>query len=220
MMSTNTAELARAVAMAALAGQTRMDGVTPAFKHSEDVARQFKDDRMRTIGYLHDIMEDTPVDGFMLGDMGFGNGDIVSVLNHLTRRGSETYFEYIDRVKFNDDAIKVKVADIISNLSDLPTGHHSLRKRWNKALRILLAPKVSTGATKANTLPEYGIDGSDAWLSRWAHPVGLGGGHTFMKIAKANGFAYWTAYGGDVRETHTNGAAGEIVGVWNDLPDA
>lgn len=77
-----------------------------------------------TVGFLHDVVEDTPVTLKQLRQLGFGNG-IVDAVNALSRRDGESYRTYINRVKQNDMALRVKIADLTDNLR-----HDRVRNLW------------------------------------------------------------------------------------------
>jgi (p)ppGpp synthase/HD superfamily hydrolase len=86
----------------------------------------------RITAVLHDVVED--------GD--FGLGDILalfgeetrSAVDALTRRGGESYEDFIARCKTNHIARHVKIADIRDNLR--PGAPH-LRDRYEAALMAL-----------------------------------------------------------------------------------
>lgn len=84
---------------------------------------------------LHDIIEDTDVTLAQIRKA-FGR-DVADVVDHLTRRSSETYFDYIGRAASHPLARVVKLADNKVNSWDVPT--ESLAKRYAKARRILIA---------------------------------------------------------------------------------
>jgi len=86
---------------------------------------------------LHDVVEDTnfKLDGVyeMFGE------EVTNVVDCLSRRDDEKYFDYIDRVKANPTAIKVKLADLEDNMDitrgwDIP---ESMMKRMMKAKHML-----------------------------------------------------------------------------------
>ena len=94
---------------------------------------------LKISAYLHDILEDTSVgEGFIRENFG---DEILEVVGHLTRKDDETYFEYIHRVKENEYARVVKVADIEFNLEEcLKAGGmegEGMVERYKKALSIL-----------------------------------------------------------------------------------
>lgn len=94
---------------------------------------------LKISAYLHDAMEDSHIgEGFIRENFG---DEILEVVEHLTRKDDETYFEYIHRVKENEYARIVKVADIKFNLEEcLKAGGvdgEGMVERYKKALRVL-----------------------------------------------------------------------------------
>ena len=69
----------------------------------------------KIIAMLHDIVEDTDWTLDMLKQEGFP-GHIVTAVDYLTRRDEQTYEEYIQRLKTDPLAIKVKLSDLTDNM--------------------------------------------------------------------------------------------------------
>jgi (p)ppGpp synthase/HD superfamily hydrolase len=69
----------------------------------------------KIVAVLHDIIEDTDVTFYDLKNIGFSNEGL-SALDCLTRKKDEDYVEYINRIKTNPIAIKVKLADLEHNM--------------------------------------------------------------------------------------------------------
>jgi (p)ppGpp synthase/HD superfamily hydrolase len=69
------------------------------------------------VAYLHDILEDTNCDPAILLEL-FG-GDVLGAVDTLTKypQFNQTYKEYIEKVKSNEIALKVKYCDTLANLS-------------------------------------------------------------------------------------------------------
>lgn len=102
------------------------------FLHSTRVMAKCKDLEHKTVAILHDIVEDTIVDEYDLSE--FVDQDIVDQVLILTRRLSETYDQYIQRIiKSGIDAVTVKLADIEDHLEQKETLKESLKKRYVKA---------------------------------------------------------------------------------------
>lgn len=125
--------LCDAITMAALAhdGQTDKSGAPYVF-HPLRVASNFSDEVLQVIAVLHDIVEDTETSLADL-DARFPQ-DVVNAVEALTRRGEESYKEFIERVARNPNARLVKIADIRDNLR--PGAEH-LRSRYEAALKVL-----------------------------------------------------------------------------------
>ena len=94
---------------------------------------------LKISAYLHDAMEDSHIGEGLIRE-NFGD-EILGVVEHLTRKDDETYFEFIHRVKENEYARIVKVADIKFNLEEcLKAGGvdgEGMVERYKKALSIL-----------------------------------------------------------------------------------
>ena len=116
-------ELADALATVAHAGQTRKGNGEPYVNHVRRVASRVHSTREKIIALLHDVVEDTDVTAEMLRALGFPE-DIVSDVIALTRgyfREEETYWGFIGRtiLSASDNGLRVKLADLKDNLSDL-----------------------------------------------------------------------------------------------------
>jgi (p)ppGpp synthase/HD superfamily hydrolase len=119
-------------------GQFRKQSRVPYIVHPARVASYFNDDEMKTIAMLHDIIEDTDCSIQLLQQL--FPLRITEVVDILSKREEETHFEYIKRVKKNEKATAIKIADIIDNLSDTITVcSESMCKRYDESLKILLS---------------------------------------------------------------------------------
>lgn len=88
---------------------------------------------------LHDILEDTECNSEILKERGISETNI-KLVECLTRRPGEKYFDYIKRIQKNELCVKIKIADIKDNLRDgCPD---TLRERYMKALSILKGDDV------------------------------------------------------------------------------
>ena len=114
-------DTAKQIATEAHYGQTRWGG-EPYITHPEAVVqiltKQNMPEEVLIVGWLHDVVEDTPVTLTDLIDDGF-NQDIVDAVNALTHRINETYADYISRISLNPMATTVKLADLSHNLEGL-----------------------------------------------------------------------------------------------------
>ena len=117
-------------------GQTRRDG-RPYIVHPDKVASLLDDDLLKAIGLLHDTIEDTDATYEEL-EKEFGPS-IAILVNILTHKENENYEQYIKRIKDKSDdfplLIKIKIADIVANLSDSPTEKQI--KKYTMALTYL-----------------------------------------------------------------------------------
>ncbi len=69
----------------------------------------------RMVGVLHDVIEDTEHTLAELRGLGYPE-EVLAALDCLTRRDGESYDEFVERVKPNALARRVKLADIADNL--------------------------------------------------------------------------------------------------------
>jgi (p)ppGpp synthase/HD superfamily hydrolase len=72
-------------------------------------------DTERFIALLHDVIEDTDYTVDDLRQRGYSE-EIVEAVDCLTRRNDETYEEFIQRIKPNPLARRVKLADLRDNM--------------------------------------------------------------------------------------------------------
>ena len=70
----------------------------------------------RIIAVLHDVVEDSGVTVQDLQKAGY-SAEIVEAIKYLTRSKGEEYEQFIERVKGNALAIKIKIADLEDNLN-------------------------------------------------------------------------------------------------------
>ena len=134
------ADRAEALARARHAGQKDKAG-QPYAGHLERVAARVQEPQLKTIAWLHDSMEDT---GLSREEIAAEFGPLTAeAVALLTRREGEDYLAYAARVKENEAARAVKIADLIdnSNLTRLPQvtlQDAERQRRYNEALRLLL----------------------------------------------------------------------------------
>lgn len=118
-------------------------GGKPYVLHPLRVADVFKDETLRTVAVLHDIIEDTYVTLADLRELGAGE-EVVAAVDAITHRKGESREDYYRRVKANDLACQVKVADILDNLNPArmrqldPVEQKRLGRKYVQALDVLL----------------------------------------------------------------------------------
>jgi (p)ppGpp synthase/HD superfamily hydrolase len=83
--------------------------------HPLRVMLRMKTNDERIIALLHDVVEDTEYTLEDLRKAGYSQ-KILQSLDYLTKRDGEEYKEFINRVKHNPLARKVKIADVEDNL--------------------------------------------------------------------------------------------------------
>ena len=109
--------LAIAIANKFHAGQ--MYGKNPYSFHLEAVAKscaEENDDRLPVVAWLHDILEDTDCKEEFL--RAIFDKDIVDAVVAISKKDGEPYEFYIDRVKANSLALRVKLHDSLCNLRE------------------------------------------------------------------------------------------------------
>lgn len=143
--------LAKAVAYVAHKGQRRV--TEPQIEHVRRVVAGCATQPARCAAWLHDVVEDTPITIFDLGQLGF-DVRIIRTVRMLTHREGITTAEYltsIERMVRESEtwawaawAREVKRADVRDNLSTLPglSGDYPrmvglLLPRYRKALELL-----------------------------------------------------------------------------------
>lgn len=86
--------------------------------HSLRVGLAGQNERQMVLGYLHDVVEDTPVTIDLLADIGFPR-DILNDIELLTHRyGTFTYRGYINNIiwRGSQDVLAVKLNDLVDNI--------------------------------------------------------------------------------------------------------
>jgi (p)ppGpp synthase/HD superfamily hydrolase len=140
-----TPTLEDAIILAAAAHKGQRDrNDEPYIMHPIRVMAQLWDHDERMVAILHDVVEDTDVTLVDLRKSGFSDR-IVDAVDAISRRkdAGESFSQYIQRVKHNPLATKVKIADLRdnSNLDRLPkVESYDLRRldRYNRALQYLI----------------------------------------------------------------------------------
>ena len=129
--------VAEGIARGAHAGQTRRDGKTPYFHHVKAVADRLEGWELKTIGILHDTIEDTELEEKDLIEAGFPQRIIDAVIA-MTKHEKADYFQYLEsQVMKNPDARLVKLADLACNIkgNDKP----EQKAKYLKAQKLLKA---------------------------------------------------------------------------------
>lgn len=121
------------IATEAHKGQFRRDGQTHYIQHPIAVAMNFDNPILKSIAYLHDVLEDTDIEIKDLVEQKIP-AVVINIVGVLTKRDDEKYLDYILRVKQSPFATLVKIKDIKHNY---PTTHKSKQERYDMALYIL-----------------------------------------------------------------------------------
>ena len=144
------ATLEDAILLAAKAHRGRKDKAGAAYiLHPLRVMRRMNTREERIVAVLHDLLEDTEYSLEDLREAAY-SGRILRSLSHLTHRKGEPYEDFIERVKADSLACRVKIADLRDNLNlsriKKPKERDLMRaKKYRRALRVLLkAERQST----------------------------------------------------------------------------
>ncbi|MCF0150139.1 MAG: bifunctional (p)ppGpp synthetase/guanosine-3',5'-bis(diphosphate) 3'-pyrophosphohydrolase, partial [Firmicutes bacterium] len=116
MLYTPLTKKALALCFEAHKDQTDKAGLPYVF-HPFHVAEQMKDEYTTVAALLHDVAEDSPYTVDELAATGIPK-EVCDALRLLTHDPSESYFDYIRRLKDDPIARAVKRADLLHN-SDL-----------------------------------------------------------------------------------------------------
>jgi (p)ppGpp synthase/HD superfamily hydrolase len=139
-MTDSFVETAHEIARQAHKGQKDKAGVD-YIKHPEFVASQVRTNDDKATAYLHDVLEDTSVTSEELLQAGIPEA-VVKAVKILTKEKGEDYFTYLEKVRDNEIARKVKLADLRHNsdLSRLENVEEKDRERlakYRKAQKFL-----------------------------------------------------------------------------------
>ena len=94
------------IAFEAHQGQSSING-EPYILHPLRLLIKAKSNEERIIAILHDVIEKTNISLADLKNKGFDQ-NIISSIDSLSRRGSESYVDYIGRLMQNRISIKIK----------------------------------------------------------------------------------------------------------------
>ena len=113
----------------------------PYVFHPFHLAEQMNDEISTVCALLHDVIEDTPYTLLDLKNMGF-NDTVIEVLTLLTHNENVPYFDYVKKIKNNEIAKKVKIADLkhnsdVSRLNEVDEWTIKRNQKYAEALRIL-----------------------------------------------------------------------------------
>lgn len=95
-------------------GQSDQCGIPYPF-HPFHVAESMTDEVSACVALLHDIVEDTDVTFQALRAMGFPD-EVVAAVALMTHDKSVPYLDYVRKIRENDLARRVKIADLTHNL--------------------------------------------------------------------------------------------------------
>jgi (p)ppGpp synthase/HD superfamily hydrolase len=138
-------QLAYKIAEKAHEGQFRRDGVTPYFEHIKKALDMGKDLSWaeKVMIAIHDVIEDKRDTKEGLIEKGLDETLVSLVEKYLTHDPKESYDDYILKIAryrgrmFNTDLRKVKLADILANLTDSPSEKQKIK--YCKAILTLMS---------------------------------------------------------------------------------
>lgn len=131
-----TLEKALEIAINAHKGQKDKSGAD-YISHAIRVMQRGETEIEKICGLLHDVIEDSILTFEDLKNEGFSE-EVIAVLKLITKISeTEDYDEFIDRVKQNPIAVKVKINDLLDNMDITRLKELSVRdiKRLNKYLK-------------------------------------------------------------------------------------
>jgi (p)ppGpp synthase/HD superfamily hydrolase len=116
------------IAIVAHSTTKRDDGKEDYINHPLRVASQFEDDFTKSAAILHDVIEDTKWTKSSIVSAGIPI-EVADVVEILSRKERENYYDFILRVKNSPMAIKIKIADIDDNLKNCKEGSRADKYR-------------------------------------------------------------------------------------------
>lgn len=157
-MHVPTIEFTAALAEHAHRGQFDKAG-KPYIDHPRAVAKALEPHGEYAVmaGWLHDVVEDSPITLAMLSALGYPI-EVIKAVNSVTRRDDENYLDLINRAAADPLGCVVKMADNRHNfgrLDNLSPGEAArLSKRYTRAYEILEAAHKArnAGRMSAETL--------------------------------------------------------------------
>ena len=112
-----SAGLDDAIVIAAQAHQKQKDkSDAPYILHPLRLMMYMQTETEKIAAVLHDVVEDSDLTIEQLREKGFPP-DVLNAVECLTHRNGEDYETYIERVKTNETARKVKIADLEDNMN-------------------------------------------------------------------------------------------------------
>lgn len=133
-------DIALAIARKAHAGQVDKAGVD-YIQHPLYVASQVKTEQEKAVALLHDVLEDSDITAADLLAYGLSN-EVVTAVQTLTKKKGQSYQDYLEKVKSNNLARVVKLADLkhnsdLSRLKTVSNTDYARVKKYKNAIRYL-----------------------------------------------------------------------------------
>ena len=132
--------IALSIAKKAHAGQVDKAGID-YIQHPLYVASQVKTEQEKAVALLHDVLEDSDITAADLLAYGLSN-EVVTAVQTLTKKKGQRYQDYLEKVKSNDLARVVKLADLkhnsdLSRLKSVSDTDRERVKKYKNAIRYL-----------------------------------------------------------------------------------
>lgn len=113
----------------------RVGGEGRKYFHPLRVSHRRVHPQDQVVALLHDLVEDGDA---TLDEISTKFGDrIAKAVDHISRREGESYRAYIVRLSGDPIAVRVKLADLSDNLTEMPVDKESLRPRYLNAQDFL-----------------------------------------------------------------------------------
>ena len=133
-------DIALAIAKKAHEGQVDKAGVD-YIQHPLYVANQVTTEQEKATALLHDVIEDSDVTADDLLKAGLPN-EVVTAIQILTKKKGQSYQEYLEKVKSNNLARVVKLADLkhnsdLSRLKSVTHADYDRVEKYKNAIRYL-----------------------------------------------------------------------------------
>lgn len=109
-------DLKTAIEIATQAHQNQVDKAgQPYINHPLAVMGRVETEAEKIVAVLHDVVEDTPVTLAELRKHGFSQ-EVLAAVEAMTKVEWMSYGDYLEQVKANPIALKVKIADMMHNM--------------------------------------------------------------------------------------------------------
>lgn len=141
MIYTELTKKAMKIAFEAHKEQKDKSGL-PYIYHPIHLAEQMEDEATTCVALLHDVVEDTDITFDDLINEGFTD-EIIEALKLMTHDDSVPYMDYVENLKHNPIARKVKLADLKHNsdptrLDIIDEKAQKRNEKYQNAIRLLM----------------------------------------------------------------------------------
>lgn len=114
----------------------------PYIFHPIHIAEQMIDEKTTVVALLHDVLEDTTTSEEELVKLGLDT-EMIEAIKILTKPEDMEYFDYIESIKSNPIAKKVKMVDLqhnsdITRLNEVNDKDLKRIEKYQKAIKILI----------------------------------------------------------------------------------